>query len=80
VEDIFVFSLFLIAGYFLMLVFQMKNFRFHIGQLEEVLAEFEEESMTQLMLNAQRKKRNRIMIITSLAVTSGILLFLFLLL
>ncbi len=80
VEDIIVFSLFLIAGYFLMLVFQMKNFRFHIGQLEVVLTEFEEESVTQLMLNTQRKKRNRIMIMTGLAVITGILLFLLLLL
>lgn len=80
VEDIIVFSLFLIAGYFLMLVFQVKNFRFHIGQLEASLSEFEDGGLTEHILNAQRQKRNRVLFMTSLAVIIGILMFLLILL
>jgi hypothetical protein len=78
-EDFIVFSLFLIAGYTISAFFQIKNFRFHIRQLEESLADLNGNKFNKNLIRQQRQKRQRIIAMTILAVITGILLFLLLL-
>lgn len=78
-EDMVVFSIFLFAGYIFSVYFQVRNYRFHINQLESLLSELDEGVITADMLKLQRRKRQRIIIMTSLAIVSGILLLLLLL-
>lgn len=78
-EDIIVFSLILIAGYSLSTFFQVRNFRFHIRQLEDALAGFNEESLNMEVISLQRRQRKRIIILTLLAIIVGILSLLLLL-
>jgi len=79
-EDMIVFSIFLIAGYILSAFFQVRNFRFHINQLESLLSDLDEGTITTDILKLQRRNRHRIIIITSLVMVTGIVLFLLLLL
>lgn len=78
-EDIFVFSFFIFAGYVISAFFQVRHFRFHTSQLEASVADLDTGTVTMDILNLQRQKRQRIIIISSLAMVIGVLLFLLLL-
>lgn len=78
-EDMVVFSLFILAGYFISAYFQVIHFRFHVRQLEASLADLDQDTLTMDILSKQHQGRQRIIIMTSLALITGILLLLLLL-
>ena len=58
----------------------IKNFNFHIGQLKDSLAEIEQDTLTESRLNYYKKNKYRNLIIYSIILVVGLLLFLLLLL
>jgi hypothetical protein len=74
--DIVVFGLFILVSFLLNAIVQFKNFNFHIRQLKEILSEIEQETLTERRLNHYKKIRYRNLVIYSIILVAGLLLFL----
>lgn len=79
-DDLVVFGSFILIGFLLNAIVQFKNFSFHIGQLKDSLAEIEQDTLSESRLNYYKKSKYRNLIIYSIILLVGLLLFLLLLL
>jgi len=73
-DDYLVFGAIVVIGFLLSAFVQIKNFKFHVNQLENGLTEIEQESIDENKLKHYKKLNNRNLIIYSIILVIGLLL------
>ncbi|MFH6768630.1 hypothetical protein V8G56_07785 [Gaetbulibacter aquiaggeris] len=73
-EDYLVFGAIIFIGFLISAFFQIKNFNFHVRQLESSLADIEQETINESKLKHYKKLNNRNLIIYSIILFIGLLL------
>jgi hypothetical protein len=80
-DDYLVFGIFIVIGFLLSAFVQRRNFNFHLRQLEDSLAEIEQETINESKLKYYKKRNKQNLILYSIILVLGLLLlvlFLFL--
>jgi len=78
IDDYIVLGGMILISYFFALLIQVKQFRFHINQLETCLQEFSQDTLDELSIKRQRNQRMRIWLVSVILVVFGVLLFFYL--
>jgi hypothetical protein len=73
-DDYLVFGTIIVISFLLSAFFQSRNFNFHVRQLENSLAEIEQETINESKLTHYKKLNNRNLIIYSIILFIGLLL------
>ena len=74
-DDFLVFGSIIVISFLLSAFVQIKNFSFHIRQLKESLAEIENETLTESRLMYYNKMKYRNLVIYSIILIAGFLIF-----
>jgi hypothetical protein len=78
-DDYFVFGITIILGFLLGAYAQLKQYNFHIRQLEHSLIEIDETTITDLTIKRQNDKKRQLFLIFLLALVCGFLVLAFIL-
>lgn len=72
--DIIVFSLFCIVGFTIGAFAQIKQYNFHVNQMEECLREFQQNGINKYMVRKHKMQKRAILIIFIIALVAGLFL------
>jgi len=78
-DDYLVFGVIIVISFLFSLLFYSRNFNFHVHQLENSLADIEQDSMSESKLKHHKKLYNRNIIIYSIILSIGLMLLVFIL-
>lgn len=79
IDDFIVFGVGIVISYFIAIMSQIIQFRFQMNQLKSCLQEINEDIISELTIQKQKKQRKRLIIIALLFILVGALIFTYIL-